>query len=209
VGLTHPTMWDLVLDPGPDRTRVEGCLVTHGESGLRVLLGPPRAIAAGETRALAMQRLAQVLTHLDDEGYHFVFLDLSSEIDELTTYALEASHQVYYVMTPTASGVQDTYRGVETLRRLGHRRKLRFVLNQARAGFDPAEMLADLGGSLAATIPRDDAFIAAEDEHRPACLAGATAASRAVAELAASIYPNLEATKPRAGLWHRLRGRLG
>jgi MinD-like ATPase involved in chromosome partitioning or flagellar assembly len=209
VGLTHPTMWDLVLDPGPDRSRVERCLVTHSESGLRVLLGPPRAIAAGETRALAMQRLAQVLTHLDDEGYHFVFLDLSSDIDELTTYALEASHQVYYVMTPTASGIQDTYRGVETLRRLGHRRKLRFVLNQARGGFDPGEMLADLGGSLTATIPRDDAFIAAEDEHRPACLAGGTAASRAVAELAASIYPNLEATAPRAGLWRRLRGRLG
>jgi MinD-like ATPase involved in chromosome partitioning or flagellar assembly len=207
--LTHPTMWDLVLDPQPDGSRVEGCLVTHAESGLRVLLGPPRAIAAGETRALAMQRLAQVLTHLDDEGYHFVFLDLSSDIDELTTYALEACHQVYYVMTPTASGVQDTYRGVETLRRLGHRRKLRFVLNQSRGGFDPAEMLGDLGGSLAATIPRDDAFITAEDEHRPACLAGASAASRAVAELAASIYPNLEAVAPRTGLWRRLRGRLG
>jgi MinD-like ATPase involved in chromosome partitioning or flagellar assembly len=209
VGLTHPTIWDLVLDPGPDTARVEGCLVTHDESGLRVLLGPPRAIAAAETRALAMQRLAQVLTHLEDEGYHFVFLDLSSDIDELTTYALEASHQIYYVMTPTASGVQDTYRGVETLRRLGHRRKLRFVLNQSRGGFDATEMLGDLGGSLAATIPRDDAFIAAEDEHRLACLAGNTAASRAVAELAASIYPNLEATGRRPGLWQRLRGRLG
>lgn len=209
VGLTHPTMWDLVLDPAPDGARVEECLVTHPDSGLRVLLGPPRAIAAGETRALAIQRLAQVLTHLDEEGYHFVFLDLSSDIDELTTYALEASHQVYYVMTPTASGVQDTYRGVETLRRLGHRRKLRFVLNQSRGGFDPAEMLGDLGGVLAATVPRDDAFITAEDEHRPACLAGPTAASRAVAELAASIYPNLEAAAPRTGLWRRLRGRLG
>jgi MinD-like ATPase involved in chromosome partitioning or flagellar assembly len=209
VGLTHPTMWDLVLDPQPDASRVESCMVTHAPSGLRVLLGPPRAIAASETRALAMQRLAQVLTHLDEEGYHFVFLDLSSDVDELTTYALEASHQVYYVMTPTASGVQDTYRGVETLRRLGHRRKLRFVLNQSRGGFDAAEMMGDLGGSLAATIPRDDAFITAEDEHRPASLAGASPAQRAVAELAASIYPNLDATAPRPGLWQRLRGRLG
>jgi hypothetical protein len=39
VGLTHPTMWDLVLDPQPDRARVEECLVTHHASGLRVLLG--------------------------------------------------------------------------------------------------------------------------------------------------------------------------
>lgn len=209
VGLTHPTMWDLVLDPQPDRARVEECLVTHHESGLRVLLGPPRAIAAGETRALAMQRLAQVLMHLDEDGYHFVFLDLSSDIDELTTYALEASHQVYYVMTPTASGVQDTYRGVETLRRLGHRRKLRFVLNQFRGDFNPQEMLADLGGTLVATIPRDDAFMAAEDEHRPVCLDDGSAASRSIAELAASIYPNLEQGSRRAGFWQRLRGRLG
>jgi MinD-like ATPase involved in chromosome partitioning or flagellar assembly len=209
VGLTHPTMWDLVLDPQPDRARVEECLVTHHDSGLRVLLGPPRAIAAGETRALAMQRLAQVLMHLDEDGYHFVFLDLSSDVDELTTYALEASHHVYYVMTPTASGVQDTYRGVETLRRLGHRRKLRFVLNQSRGDFNPQEMLADLGGTLAATIPRDDAFMAAEDEHRPACLNDGSPASKSIAELAASIYPNLEGGARRAGWWQRLRGRLG
>lgn len=209
VGLTHPTIWDLVLDPQPDRSRVEECLVTHHDSGLRVLLGPPRAIAAGETRALAMQRLAQILMHLDENSYHFVFLDLSSDIDELTTYALEASHRVYYVMTPTASGVQDTYRGVETLRRLGHRRKLRFVLNQSRGDFNPEEMLADLGGTLAATIPRDDAFMTAEDEHRPACLDDGSAASKSIAELAASIYPNLEGGSRRTGLWQRLRGRFG
>jgi MinD-like ATPase involved in chromosome partitioning or flagellar assembly len=74
LGLTHPTLWDLVLDPEPDAARIEECLVLHDDSGLRVLLGPPRAIAAGETRALAMQRLAQVLNHLDENGYHFVFM---------------------------------------------------------------------------------------------------------------------------------------
>ena len=209
VGLTHPTVWDLILDPQPDRSRVEECLVTHQDSGLRILLGPPRTIAAGETRALAMQRLAQVLMHLDEEGYHFVFLDLSSDVDELTTYALEASHHVYYVMTPTASSVQDTYRGVETLRRLGHRRKLRFVLNQSNGDFNPDEMLADLGGTLAATIPRDDAFMTAENEHRPACLDDGSAASQSIAGLAASIYPNLARPRRQRSLWRRLRGRLG
>jgi MinD-like ATPase involved in chromosome partitioning or flagellar assembly len=209
LGLTHPTLWDLVLDPEPDADRIEECLVLHEDSGLRVLLGPPRAIAAGETRALAMQRLAQVLNHLDEDGYHFVFLDLSSDIDELTTYALEAAHQVYYVITPTASGVQDTYRGVETLRRLGHRRKLRFVLNQQRAGFNPDEMLADLGGTLSASIPRDDAFSSAEDDHEPLSLQGSGAGAQAIGALAASIYPNLESGPPRRGFWARLRRRLG
>jgi pilus assembly protein CpaE len=209
LGLTHPTLWDLVLDPDPDSERIEECLVHHDESGLRVLLGPPRAIAAGETRALAMQRVAQVLNHLEEGGYHFVFLDLSSDIDGLTTYALEAAHQVYYVMTPTASGVQDTYRGVETLRRLGHRRKLRFVLNQQKAGFNPEEMLADLAGTLSASIPRDDAFIRAEDDHEPVSLRGSGSGARAIGALAESIYPSLETVSPRTGLWTRIRSRFG
>jgi MinD-like ATPase involved in chromosome partitioning or flagellar assembly len=209
LGITHPTLWDLVLDPEPDAARLEECLVWHQESGLRVLLGPPRAIAAGEARALAMQRLAQVLSHLDEEGYHFVFLDLSSEVDELTTYALEAAHQVYYVITPTASGVQDTYRGVETLRRLGHRRKLRFVLNQGRAAFDADEMMADLGGRLSASVPQDDAFAKAEDEHEPLSLGKQSPAAASIVALAASIYPSLEETSTKSGFWARLRSRLG
>ena len=209
LGLTHPTLWDLVVEPDPGRERIEECLVWHDESRLRALLGPPRAIAGGEARSLAMQRLAQVLSFLDDEGYHFVFMDLSSEIDDLTTYALEAAQQIYYVLTPTASAVQDTYRGVETLRRMGHRRKLRFVLNQERGGFDAREMMADLGGTLAAAIPRDDAFNTAEDDHRPLSLAGAGAGSRAIRQLASAIYPTLEVASPKGGLWRRLRRRVG
>jgi hypothetical protein len=70
-------------------------------------------------------------------------------------------------------------------------------------------MLTDLGGTLAATIPTDDAFMAAEDEHRPACLHDGSAASKSIGELAAAIYPNLEQGSRRAGFWQRLRGRLG
>lgn len=209
LGLTHPTLWDLVVEPDPDQERIDECMVMHEESGLRALLGPPRAIAGGEARSLAMQRLAQVLGHLDDEHYHFVFMDLSSDIDDLTTYALEAAHQVYYVLTPTASAVQDTYRGVETLRRLGHRRKLRFVLNQERGGFNADEMMADLGGTLAAVIPRDDAFNVAEDDHRPLTLGGSGAGSRAIRQLASAIYPTLEVAAPKQGLWRRLWRRVG
>ncbi|MEA2646656.1 MAG: pilus assembly protein CpaE [Chloroflexota bacterium] len=208
LGLTHPTLWDLVLDPNPAADQLEACLLEHEESGLRVLLGPPRAIAGNESRSLAIQRIAQVLGHLDDNGYHFVFMDMSSDINEVTTYLLEAAHVIYYVVTPTAAGVQDTYRGVETLRRLGHRRKLRFVVNQARGDFDASEMLADLGGSLAASVARDDAFLEAEDEHRPAALGGG-AARRSVAALAATIYPTFAEPRPRRSVWRRLVRRLG
>jgi hypothetical protein len=110
-------------------------------------------------------------------------IDMASEINDLTTYVLEAVHQIYYVLTPTASGVQDTYRGVETLRRMGHRRKLHFVLNQCRGAFDPSEMLSDLGGQLAASVPRDDDFLTAEDAHRPVSLESPGAAHAGIGEL--------------------------
>lgn len=208
LGLTHPTLWDLVLDPSPGEEQLETCLLEHQDSGLRVVLGPPRAIASGESRSLATQRIAQLLSHLDEQNYHFVFIDMSSEISDLTTYLLEAAHLIYYVITPTATGVQDTYRGVETLRRMGHRRKLRFVLNQSRGDFDASEMLADLGGTLAATVARDDAFLNAEDDHRPAALGGG-GPRRQVAGLAATIYPTFSEQRPRASAWRRLVRRFG
>jgi hypothetical protein len=129
-------------------------------------------------------------------------------VNELSTYMLEAAHRVYYLLTPTASGVQDTYRGVETLRRMGHRQKLRFVLNQGRGGFDPGEMLADLGGELAATVARDDAFLSAEDDHRPASLSPGEARDN-VALLARAIYPGFVDLPSTASMWRRLRQRLG
>jgi pilus assembly protein CpaE len=208
VGLSHPTLWDLVIDPNPDVDGIEDCLLVHEETGLRVLLGPPRAIASPETRAIAIQRIAQVLSYLDQHNYHFVFIDLAGEINELTTYVLEAAHRVYYVLTPTASGVQDTYRGVETLRRLGHRAKLRFVVNQGREGFDPSEMLSDLGGELAASVGRDDAFVVAEDEHRPASLSPGEART-SIGLLATTIYPGFVDLAADVSVWRRLRQRLG
>ena len=209
LGLTHPTLWDLVIDPAPTSARIDQCLLEHEDSGLRVVLGPPRAIASSESRALAMQRLAQVLSYLDEHLYHFVFIDMSSEINELTTYVLEAVHHIYYVLTPTASGVQDTYRGVETLRRMGHRRKLRFVLNQRRGSFDPSEMLSDLGGSVAASVPRNDAFLNAEDGHRPASLDPSSDARAGISDLAAAIYPGYADVPSAPSVWRRLRQRFG
>jgi Mrp family chromosome partitioning ATPase len=71
LGLTHPTLWDLVIEPAPTADSVDRCLLEHDDSGLRVLLGPPRAISGGESRAIAMQRIAQVLHHLDEQNFQF------------------------------------------------------------------------------------------------------------------------------------------
>jgi hypothetical protein len=92
---------------------------------------------------------------------------------------------------------------------MGHRRKLRFVLNQSRGAFDASEMMADLGGTLSATVARDDAFLLAEDGHRPASLDQSGAARRSIAELAAAIYPSFVDMPSQGSVWRRLRQRLG
>lgn len=208
LGLTHPTLWDLVISPDPGGEEIESCLLTERSSGLRALLGPPRSVSNAEGRALVIARVARILSHLDDAGYHVVCMDLGSEVDQLTTYVLEAAHRICYVVTPTASSVQDAYRGAETIRRLGHRRKLRFVLNQVRGSFDSTEMMADLGGALDARVRFDEAFLTAENRHLPGCLDGHD--TTGIATLARSIHPALAtpAAGARSGLWRRLRARL-
>src|SRR5439155_24343797 len=134
------------------------------------------------------------------------FIDLGGEVNELNTYVLEAVHQVMLVLTPTASAVQDTYRAVETLRRLGHRRKLRLVLNQAGGAFAIEEMVSDLQAPLAAVIPHDDAFAEAESDHRPASLGEGR---RSIVPLANALFPGFGETPPRRSLWRRLWERVG
>jgi len=209
VGLTHPTLWDLVMEPEPTPAQIETCLLHLDGSGLRVLLGPPRAISATQGRSLALQRVAEVLSYLDEHNYHFVLIDMGSELNDLNTYLLEAAHHIYYVLTPTASAVQDTYRGVETMRRLGYRRKLRLVLNQARRGVEVDEMVRDLGAPLLARVDYDESFAAAEERHRPGSLDPRSSARNAITPLAAAIYPALAQTPARRGRLSRLLGRSG
>jgi MinD-like ATPase involved in chromosome partitioning or flagellar assembly len=209
VGLTHPTLWDLVMEPDPTPAQIEACLLHHDPSGLRVLLGPPRAISATQGHSLALQRIAEVLSYLDEQGYHVVIVDMGTELNDLNTYLLEAVHHIYYVLTPTASAVQDTYRGVETMRRLGYRRKLRLVLNQARPGFDIDEMVQDLGARLAARVAHDDKFGTAEERHRPGSLDQHSSTRQAILPLAAAVYPAIAQEPASHNRWRGFWKRLG
>jgi MinD-like ATPase involved in chromosome partitioning or flagellar assembly len=113
------------------------------------------------------------------------------------------------VLTPTASGVQDAYRSTEALRRLGLGSKLRYVVNRARPGVDLDEVMGDLGGRIAATIPFDPRIEEAENSHRIAALEGGGPAAEALFRLAAQVYPALAAPTARRRLWPFARRRVG
>jgi MinD-like ATPase involved in chromosome partitioning or flagellar assembly len=207
LGIAHPTLGDYLAN-GADPARLERCLVRHS-SGVRALLGPPKPLAAG-SGALEPARVAEIVHRLERDGAQFVVVDVSADLGAVTTWVLSAMHDVFVVITPTASGVQDAYRTTEALRRLGLGHKLRYVVNRARSTPDLDEVMGDLGGRVAAVIPYDPAIEEAENHHDLAALTGNGAAARALHDLAALLYPSL-APAARRTRAHRLpwRRRVG
>ena len=201
LGLAHPTIWDWLLDGGAPE-RLGAHLVRH-RSGLRALVGPPKPLGPTHTPVEPV-KLAEALARLEQDGAHFVVIDAGGELGAITTWALAAVHDIFVVITPTAGGVQDAYRSAETLRRLGHGHKIRWVVNRVRGRVDLSEVMSDLGGTLAAVIPYDPRVEEAENQHRSVTLEVGGPAADAITRLATAIYPTLTDTRRRSRL---LKGR--
>jgi MinD-like ATPase involved in chromosome partitioning or flagellar assembly len=207
LGIAQPTLTDYIARGG-DPTHLDACMVRHS-SGLRALLGPPKPVASGPA-ALEPARVAEVVHRLERDGAQFIVVDVTAELGAVTTWVLSAVHDIYVVITPTASGVQDAYRTTEALRRLGLAHKLRYVVNRARGVHDLTEVMGDLGGRITAIIPYDAAIEDAENNHRIAALDGTSNAAAALHDLAASLYPALSASPRRTRLtWLPWRRRAG
>ncbi len=196
LGIAQPTMLDYLCDltvPNPDP---RDYIVHHHATGLDVLLGPSKCLAGDRAELFGVPQAAHILSTLKAAGYQFLILDMSATLGNLETYLLETASRIYCVVTPTAGSVQSLYRGVEALRRLGLGPKLQYVANKMRDGFNLAEPMGDLNGSLIARIPYDPAFDAAENRHEPIVIRSAGASGDALRRLAASVYPALQLPTP-------------
>jgi MinD-like ATPase involved in chromosome partitioning or flagellar assembly len=180
LGVTHRTIVEYALS-NPDDRHIDDFLCTH-ESGVRVLLGPPKPVAAGWPVTPLLAR--EVLRELDAASFDIVVADLAPELTPLTTTVLGASDDVFVVVSASAGGIQDAYRSTEQLRRMGVRHQLRYVVNRSRTDIDLAEAVGDLGGQLLAEIPEDGAFVDAENRHLPVGLHTRGPAATALRRLA-------------------------
>jgi len=135
--------------------------------------------------------LREVLRELDIEGFDVVVMDVSPELCAVTRAALNSSDDVFVVVVPTASGVQDAYRTTEQLRHVGLRHQLRYVVNRARADVDVGVTIADLAGQLVAEVPDDPALADAENSHRVVTMHGESEGARALQRLARRIDSEL------------------
>jgi pilus assembly protein CpaE len=180
LGIPHRTVMDFALAP-PDERRVLDFMVRHG-SGAWVLLGPSAPVVSDWPVNPSLLR--EVLRELDIEGFDVVVMDLTPGLSPLTSAALTSADEVFVVLTPTAGGIQDAYRTTESLRRLGFRHQLRYVVNRARADTDVTEPMADLRGQVVGEIPDDDSVVVAENNHRLVAVDGGGPAAVALQRLA-------------------------
>ncbi len=202
LGLTQPTLVDFLAQATDPTGKPLDPLLTHPGSNLRVILGPPKSIAANG--AIGAAEVRRILERLEQEAPHFLIIDVGSEITDVTVDLMRSATTIFYVMAPTAGAVQDTYRGMEALRRLGLGSKVRYVVNKARGRWDFSEPMSDLQGTMCGEIPFDERFEEAENRHQPLVLQSPCAARTALFELAAQIYPGIagHARRPRRGwLW--------
>lgn len=187
LGLAHPGLMDFAL-AAPDERHIRDYLIAHG-SGVQVLLGASRV--SNPEWPVTAPLLREILRELDLEGVDVVVMDVSADLNGVTRAALNSSDDVFVVVVPTASGVQDAYRTTEQLRHAGLRHRLRYVVNRATRDADISVTIADLAGELVAEIPEDAALAAAENSHRLVGVDGAGDAARALQRLARRIRSEL------------------
>ena len=214
LGLAQPTMLDYLCDATVQSPNPMDFVIHHPTTNLDVLLGPSKCLAGDRSDLIGVSQAAHILTALKAAGYQFIILDLSASLGDLETYLLEAATQIYCVVTPTAGSVQSLYRGVEALRRLGLGGKLQYVANKMRDGISLSIPMSDLNGALVARVPYDVAFETAENRHQPFALHGHGPAFDALLQLAAAIFPALQAPMTgRTGIspfaWFGRRRRAG
>ena len=203
LGLAQPTILDYLTALGVEPPRVVDYLLRHDPSGLSVLLGPPKCLTGTGPLTFGVSQAAEILASLKAEGYQYIFVDVGPTLTDLVTFVLQTADHIYYIVTPTAGSIQDLYRGVEAIRRVGLGPKLRYVVNKVRRPIDFSEPMGDLGGCIEAEIPYDQDFETAENRHQPCGLSTSGETQRALLELAATIYPALSLPETGAGRFRR------
>jgi MinD-like ATPase involved in chromosome partitioning or flagellar assembly len=194
IGLVQPTLLDYLADFQASPDKLAEYVVRHETSNLEVLLGSPKCLANPNGPPLGPIQAMELIGAFRGAGHHFIVVDVSATLGEFEAQILETADRIICVVTPTATAVQDLYRSVEILRRLGHGPKLAYVANKTRQRWDFSEPMGDLGGHLITQVPYDAGFDDAENRHQPYVLGQKGSAYPALLELANFVYPAFESS---------------
>ncbi|HWS47505.1 MAG TPA: P-loop NTPase [Acidimicrobiia bacterium] len=181
----HPTTDAADAIDSADEQLLDGLLVTHEASSLRVLCAPVEPSAADKITPEAMVGIVRTLRRMFD----FIVVDMPPHFDDVVLALIEEADTVLLVASMDIPSIKNLKVGIQTLDLLSLAgSKLRLVLNRAnaRVHLDVSDVERALGVTAEYRIPSDISIPQAVNRGVPVVLdkprAPAAIALRAVAE---------------------------
>ena len=138
-----------------DRNLLRDAVVTHQDSGVRLVLAPNRPEQGEQVRGDQLAGLIGYLRRL----YSVVVVDTGSNLDALTAEVLAACDQVVVVMTQDIPSINEVRQLLDFAPKIGLAEgKIALVLNQyhKRINITPEQISKNLRREFAAVVPLDN-----------------------------------------------------
>lgn len=201
-----------------DAELVSSVVQIHQDSGLEVLLAPPKPEMADVITEAHVKRLLEVLRPI----YEFAIIDTSSSLNDVTLAMLDNADRIVLVTQQTLTSLKNVSRFYDLTESLAYEpAKIWLMVNRvaARYGISVKDVASALKRPVIGTIPGEDVlFDAAADQGVPVVLqqnrrqpvvgAFAKLVDHAVENLKQNGSESAEGGKP-GGIFGRLFGRKG
>ncbi len=129
-------------------------LLTHEESGLKVLAAPSRPELAELVTTFLVERTLQVLR----QNFAFVLVDTPTVLQDTSLVALDMAEYIFIVTALDLLAIRNTQLVLEMFRKLYPAERLKLVLNRSNvrfSGLTPEQVEEFLNLSIVAHIPSD------------------------------------------------------
>ncbi|HSM57310.1 MAG TPA: response regulator [Candidatus Sulfomarinibacteraceae bacterium] len=149
-----------------DADLVSSVVVKH-QSGLKVLMAPPRPEMADLVTEDKMKTLLELLR----ESFEFIIIDTSSSLNDVALSMLDTSDRIFLVTQQSLPALKNVSRFFDLAETLNYeRKKVLLIVNRLseKAGISVTDISDTLKRPVITTIPVDDELVSrAADQGRP------------------------------------------
>lgn len=133
---------------------VEGVMITHGDSKVKILAAPPKPGEAEDVTGDQFSKLIQYLRRM----YAYIIIDTTSSLNEITLSALDISDLVVLVTTQDIPSIANARLFLDLSPALGiHKENILFVMNRydKRISITPEKISESFKKEIVSVIPLD------------------------------------------------------
>lgn len=141
-----------------DEDVVDGVMIKHAGSGLRVLAAPARPEQAEQINS---EQFTKVLKHLR-QSYPYVVLDTAHSLDEIALAALDMCDLIVLVVTQDIPAIKNVRLFLDLMKTIGiPRERVCFVMNKydKRISITPDKVGENLRQPVVSVIPLDERVV--------------------------------------------------